>query len=57
VKALSPTIQEFDSIIRYDIKEAVKSGKATIRMKLLNKMISYKRICLHDVCMILYQKN
>ena len=38
MKALSPTIQEFDSIIRYDIKEAVKSGKAPIGKELLKDM-------------------
>ena len=38
VKALSPSTTEFDKRIRYDIKEAVKTGKAPIGKKLLEEM-------------------
>jgi Primase X len=38
VKALSPSTTEFDKRIRYDIKEAVKTGKAPIGKKLLGEM-------------------
>jgi hypothetical protein len=35
---LSPSVREFDTIIRNDIKEAIKSGKASIGDKLLKDM-------------------
>jgi hypothetical protein len=38
VKALSPTVREFDKRIRYDINEAVKDCKVPIGKKLLKEM-------------------
>jgi hypothetical protein len=35
---LSPSVREFDNKIRNDIKEAIKSGKASIGDKLLKDM-------------------
>jgi hypothetical protein len=38
IRPLSPSVREFDNIIRNDIREAIKSGKASIGEKLLNDM-------------------
>lgn len=38
VKALLPSAREFDNRIRYDVREAVKNGKAPIGKNLLKEM-------------------
>jgi hypothetical protein len=38
IRPLSPSVREFDTIIRNDIKEAIKIGKASIGEKLLKDM-------------------